>query len=230
MFEGRQYKKQAREQLRGYWTTPVLLTLFTQVVLLVIILPQSLYSALSGDDSYSFFQFVVSIIGGVAGAVFEIALVKYYLVFTENREKATFSAFLEALNLWGRGILASLWSGLWTFLWCMLFIVPGIIKAIAYSQILYILAENPQVSVRKAMKISMAMTKGYKGDLFLLELSFIGWMLLALLSAGIGYLWLIPYISATFTNTYRFLKADALRRGVLTNEDFGLPPAQQSVQ
>lgn len=230
MFDGRLYKKQAREQLRGNWTTPVLLTLLTQAILSAIILPQSIYTALQGDESYSFFQFIVSIVAGCASAIFEIALVKYYLIFTEKRENATFSAFLEALNLWLRGILAVLWTALWTFLWCMLFIIPGIVKTIAYSQILYILAENPQVSVRKAMKISMAMTKGYKADLFLLELSFIGWALLGLLSLGIGYLWLIPYMSATFTDTYRFLKEDALRRGVLTNEDFGLPAAGQGVQ
>lgn len=229
MFDGRQYKKQARGQLRGYWTTPVLLTLFTQAILLIIILPQSVYRVLNGNESYSFFQFIVSIAVSAASAIFEIALVKYYLIFTENREKATFSAFLEALNLWLDGILAALWVALWTFLWLLLFIIPGIIKSLAYSQVLYIVAENPQVSVRQAMKISMAITKGYKADIFLLELSFIGWALLTVLTLGIGYLWLIPYMSATFANTYRFLKADALRRGVVTNEDFGLPPAEQDV-
>ena len=229
MFDGQQYKKQARGQLKGHWTTPVLLTLFTQAILLIIILPRAVYSALNGNESYSFFQFIVSIAVSAASAIFEIALVKYYLIFTENREKATFSAFLEALNLWLDGILAALWVALWTFLWFLLFIIPGIIKSLAYSQVLYIVAENPQVSVRKAMKISMAITKGYKADIFILQLSFIGWALLTVLTLGIGYLWFIPYMSATFANTYRFLKADALRRGVVTNEDFGLPPAEQDV-
>ena len=99
---------------------------------------------------------------------------------------------------------------------------------VAYSQTLFILAEYPSVSVRKALKISMAITKGYKADLFLLELSFIGWALLSVLTAYIGLLWLCPYMQTTLVNAYQYLKADALRRGVITREDLGLPPEAET--
>ena len=99
--------------------------------------------------------------------------------------------------------------------------IPGIVKALAYSQTFFIVAENPHISVRKAMRLSIAMTKGYKGDLFVLGLSFIGWALLSTLTLYIGFLWLSPYINATLVNTYRFLKQSAFDCGVFKPEDFG---------
>ena len=106
-------------------------------------------------------------------------------------------------------------------MWSLLFVIPGIVKALAYSQTFFIVAENPHISVRKAMRLSIAMTKGYKGDLFVLGLSFIGWALLSTLTLYIGYLWLTPYINVTQVNAYRFLKQSAFDRGVLKPEDFG---------
>ncbi|MGI5174537.1 DUF975 family protein [Treponema sp. OMZ 840] len=230
MFDGRQYKKQAREQLKGHWTTPVLITLLILAIFTVISIPQIIAKLHNTTDGNTPVVLITMIIIWAVMGVLYIAAAKFYLVLTENPDKATFSVFLEALNAWGRGVLGALWMILWAYLWSLLFIIPGIIKAIAYSQMPFILAENPQVSVRKAMKISMVMTKGYKADIFLLALSFIGWILLAILTGGIGSLWLMPYMYTTFTNTYRYLKADALKRGVLTNEDFGIPAVHKDVQ
>ena len=70
----------------------------------------------------------------------------------------------------------------------------------------------------------IAMTKGYKGDLFVMYLSFFGWALLATLSLYIGYLWLIPYMESTQLYAYRYLKETALKTGVLKPEDFGVVP------
>ena len=50
------------------------------------------------------------------------------------------------------------------------------------------------------------MTYGHKMELFVLGLSFIGWELLGVLTLGIGYIWIIPYMQATFTNAYKSLK------------------------
>ena len=103
-----------------------------------------------------------------------------------------------------------LWSALWIFLWSLLLIIPGIIKAISYSMSFYILAENQQIGVREALNISKRITMGYKGRIFMLWLSFIGWAILACVTFGIGFLWLMPYIQITFANLYKELKAEAI--------------------
>ena len=97
-------------------------------------------------------------------------------------------------------------KNLYIFLWSLLFIIPGIIKSYEYMMVPYILAENPNIDHKTALQISSEMTTGHKMDLFLLGLSFIGWILLAILTCGIGSLFLNPYMYATYAESYRFLK------------------------
>ena len=134
--------------------------------------------------------------------------------------KPEFSTFIDGFSNYIKGILGILWFFIWYFLWTLLFIIPGIIKAIAYSQMFYILAENPNISVSKAMRMSIEMTKGHKADIFMTYLSFIGWFLLSCLTCGILFIWTVPYIQLTFVNVYQYLKSEALRTGSLTQADF----------
>ena len=93
-----------------------------------------------------------------------------------------------------------------TLLWLFLFIVPGIIKAYEYSMIPYLLAENPNLSADEAFFLSKQMTTGQKADLFVLDLSFIGWIILGLICCGIGILFVLPYPQATRAEVYLNLK------------------------
>ena len=92
------------------------------------------------------------------------------------------------------------------FLWTLLLIIPGIIKGLSYSMAPFIAIEHPEYSASKAINASKAMMKGNKMRLFLLFLSFIGWMLLCMLSLGIGFLWLMPYMYTTFAAFYNDIK------------------------
>ncbi len=94
-------------------------------------------------------------------------------------------------------------------LWLFLFIVPGIIKAYEYSMIPYLLAENPNLSASQAFSLSKQMTTGQKMDLFVLDLSFLGWIILGLICCGIGILFLQPYPEATRAEVYLILKQQA---------------------
>ncbi len=94
------------------------------------------------------------------------------------------------------------------YLWTLLLIIPGFIKAYSYSMTSYIMVDNPELKYNAAIERSMAMMDGYKMKLFLLHLSFIGWTLLAICTAGIGFLWLIPYMQQTNAAFYEELKAD----------------------
>jgi len=88
----------------------------------------------------------------------------------------------------------------------LLFFIPGIIKSYSYSMAPYILAENKGKPALECINESKAMTNGHKMDLFVLGLSFIGWILLCLVTFGIAYIWVGPYIQSTYVNAYISLK------------------------
>ncbi|WP_418563978.1 DUF975 family protein [Holdemanella biformis] len=91
-------------------------------------------------------------------------------------------------------------------LWSFLLIVPGVIKAYEYSMIPYLLAENPNLSADEVFSLSKQMTTGQKMDLFVLDLSFLGWIILGLICCGIGILFVLPYPEATNAEVYLILK------------------------
>ena len=154
---------------------------------------------------------VVPVVGGVAAmfvnAAFSLAMVSIYVNLTEgNRPKVgdLFSQFRNVISAFCTNFLA----GLLVFLWSLLLIVPGIIKACAYSQALYILADDPALGSWEAIKRSKEMMQGHKMEYFLLCMSFYGWALLGAFTFGILYIWLIPYMQTTYANYYKSLKGE----------------------
>lgn len=90
-------------------------------------------------------------------------------------------------------------------------IVGMIVMYFSYAMTYYVMIGNPEYSVSQAMKESKSLMKGHKLDLFLLWLSFIGWVILAILTFGIGFLWLSPYMGTTTSHFYRYISKDELR-------------------
>jgi uncharacterized membrane protein len=84
---------------------------------------------------------------------------------------------------------------------------------------LYILANNPKIKIKKALSLSIKITNGYRGKLFLLDLSFFGWYLLCCLTLGIGLFFFLPYYSMTFSNACEFLRKKAIKNCVVNAED-----------
>ena len=237
MFDRVEYKKIAKRQLKGRWATPVLATAIILAIALVISAPSLVESIKNGDFNISSGEYgfriwktsnaldnslgiiIIAIIG-----ILELAYTRLFLDLWKTREPLPFADFLSAFSNWLQGMLAALWLYLWVFLWSLLFFIPGIVKAYAYSQMFFILAENPKIGVRKAMKLSIEITRGYKGDLFMMDMSFLGWMLLACLTGSILNLYVMPYMQMSKTNAYKMLKAMALRSGRVSAEDFGNLP------
>lgn len=91
---------------------------------------------------------------------------------------------------------------LYVFLWSLLLIVPGIIMAIAYSQAYFLMLDDPDLQAVDALNKSKELMRGRKWEYFVMYLSFIGWAILGLLTLGILYLWLNPYILQTVTGYY----------------------------
>lgn len=237
MFDRKKYKKFARMQLKNRWTIPVVMTLITSSIIML----------LQSNDFFNMFRtFTASGVSLGMSSIFFIAkephlslfsslfdwlaiLIEFILIFaniavflkmSRGPEPVQFGTFMEGLSNWGRAALGGLWQLLWTFLWSLLFIIPGIVKYYAYSQMFWLLAEFPNLSVTKSMKISKEITNGHKGDLFIMDLSFLGWAILASIPAFIGWLWLMPYILMSKTNAYHALLKEAIDLGKLKAEDF----------
>lgn len=102
-------------------------------------------------------------------------------------------------------------TDLFVFLWCLLFVIPGIIKCYSYRMVPYIVADQPELSGREAINRSREMMDGNKWKTFVLDLSFILWALLSLITLGIvGVFYVNPYYEATNAELYHALKGDSV--------------------
>ena len=91
-------------------------------------------------------------------------------------------------------IVAYILQAFYIFLWSLLFVIPGIVKSYSYAMTYYILRDNPGISASEAIGRSRLMMRGHKLELFFLQLSFLGWILLSILTCGIGFLLVRPYM------------------------------------
>lgn len=103
-------------------------------------------------------------------------------------------------------ILVGFLVELFTALWSMLFFIPGIVKAIAYSQSFYIAIEHPEYDANTCITESRKMMNGHKWKYFCLQLSFLGWIIVGSLCLGIGTLWVSAYMQAANAAFYEDLK------------------------
>lgn len=116
---------------------------------------------------------------------------------------------------------ASLLYALYVFLWSLLLIVPGIMKAYSYAMVPYILAEYPEIPASRALNLSSRMMAGRRLDLFVLELSFIGWMLLSSLTFGIlAIAFAGPYMNTSYAGFYTTVRDIALTNGTIDRAEF----------
>ena len=116
-----------------------------------------------------------------------------------------------------KNVRGELWMGLFVFLWSLLFIIPGIIKGISYAMTQYILADCPNVKAKDALKLSMRMMDGHKWEYFVFGLSFIGWILLSVITLGLAAAFYTePYMHSSTAQYYLEVRNEALRTGAVT--------------
>lgn len=122
--------------------------------------------------------------------------------------EATAKDMFEGYNkeLFSRVLTTTLLYYVYVFLWSLLLLIPGCIKSYSYAMTPYILKDNPEMKNNAAIEESMRMMDGHKLELFLLDLSFIGWAILSILTCCIGFLWLVPYMNMARVNFYEDLK------------------------
>lgn len=113
----------------------------------------------------------------------------------------------------GQTFLIGLLSSIFIALWSLLLVVPGIVKSYAYSMAYYIKADHPDCDWKECINASREMMKGHKWELFVLDLSFIGWYIVGALCLGVGTLWVIPYHTAARSIFYAELATPCLPEG-----------------
>lgn len=162
---------------------------------------------------------MIPVVGPVLSAIiitpaFSLSIYRVYLSLLSGKTPQVKDAFSGFDDFWAAFKVTFL-VGLFTFLWSLLFVIPGIVKSYSYSMAMYILAENKGKPALECINESKEMTNGHKMELFVLGLSFIGWMLLGSITLGIAYIWIMPYMQATIANAYASLKPDTAQAEVV---------------
>lgn len=207
-------RRNARQKLAGNWTWAVLFSVIYSIVTSII---QSIFSGKldlktaleSGVPPRIYVGITLS---GLIIGIFSAGAVYTFLDFVDGKREenyfaAVFSGFTKGRFV--NTLLTNVLVDVFTALWMLLLVIPGIIKSLAYSQTFYILKDmmqaNKDVGLTEAITESRKLMNGHKWEYFLLQLSFLGWIILGVLSLGIGMFWVIPYIQTTNAQYYRRL-------------------------
>ncbi|MEK4873430.1 DUF975 family protein [Bacillus sp. FSL W8-0102] len=202
----RSIKREARQALKNHWGFAVLLSIV--VFLVYSVVPYLVEVILSGG----FTRWATEeqnwpvIVSQILTLLLTPVTVGYSWVFLRlvRKEpvqiKNTFELFSG--KLYWKSLGLTILITIYTFLWSLLLVIPGIIKSFAYSQAYFILKDHPDYSLNQIITESRKMMNGYKWRYFLLQLSFIGWFILSLITLGIGLLWLVPYVYSSLARFY----------------------------
>ncbi|MDF2608609.1 MAG: hypothetical protein K0R92_83 [Lachnospiraceae bacterium] len=210
------FRRIAREALRGRWALAVGTGFVAALLGGISKGGSSNGSSSNGGDSFNSFlvnpfgtlitviiSFILlwALIAFFIGGAIELGYCRFNLnLINDTNPKfndlfSRFNIFLKALGL--RLVIA-----IFTLLWTLLFIIPGIIATFSYSMAFYIMEEDPSIGILDAISQSKELMRGNKYRLFCLSFSFIGWIMFSVITFGIGMLWLIPYMNASFAAFY----------------------------
>lgn len=195
-------RAQALNTLRGKWTQPVLAAL-------IVVLVNGISQGANQSQSITFIvvAFLVALlIGCNLQYGFSVAMLRFH----RNREEAINEMISAGFKEdYARVLGIELLKAVFIFLWMLLLIIPGIIKSYSYAMTEFIAEDNPELGPNECIERSKAMMDGHKMDLFLLDLSYIGWILLGIISLGIGMLWVSPWMSMAHVKFYEQLQNEA---------------------
>ena len=196
-------KQNAQKMIKGnlwYIWKPLA---FFMLILIPLYIIAGIIDYKTGND------FISSFVGGVTSIIsapFAVGYAYYCLGFVRGQRMEVKDVYNFAKEHWIISILVSLLAGINILIGMILLIVPGIIAALGLSFYCYVVADNPELSTRELLKKAWDMTVGYKADLFVFFLSFLGWIILTPFTLGILYIWLIPYMTVAEVLVYESLK------------------------
>ena len=183
-----------------------------------------IFSARSLDEFASRYQYYVTqaYTPGVTAWLLNIAIsiivtvlavgFTIYALEVSRRRPAGFGQLLDGFGIFFKVLWLYIVMGVFVWLWSLLLIVPGIVASFRYRQAVYLLVDHPDWSVLECIRESKAMMRGRKGELFVLDLSFIGWSFLC--AIPFVSIWVYPYMEVTYANYYgALLQAPSIGSG-----------------
>ena len=206
-----EYRAMARESLRGVWNESALAYLIILAVACIfsvssVVAPQEilwLQGSLSGVQVAVSLLLIVPLGYGFNNAMLSLVRCEsntptnnMLAYFKRDYSRSVPALVLVALAQLGLGIV-TLGIGI-------------VILAYAYAMVPYLLRDYPELTATEALRTSRQMMRGHKWDLFVLDFTFIGWMILCCFTLGIGFIWLQPYMSAAHAHFYENLKAERI--------------------
>ena len=222
MKKNQDYKNAALAALKGNWAPSLVATIVLVAIMYVIMVPYVTAYVLNIENLN---PDTLALIGGCSmfmylGLIFlffplDVGYTNAFnALYVEGDDRITGNTFRDSFGQYLKNVWAMFLMVLFVSLWSMLLLIPGIVKAYSYAMLPYILKDNPELSAMDAIRLSSNMMKGHKFDLFYLQLSFIGWAILAVLTGGIGLLWLQPYMMTTQASFYQDIKKDFISTNI----------------
>lgn len=202
-------KRMAKEDLKGaggYMLTTLLFLALSSVVSSITSIPSQ---RLAASGEFNGGLITISVICFIIGMAVDFIFTYGYTSFAlklSRRQEATYNEMFSGFGNFGKVVGLNILILIFTGLWSLLLFIPGLIKAYSYRMAVYNLIDNPEIGIRDAITKSRKMMDGHKMDLFLLELSFIPWSLLILVTVGIAAIWVLPYIQTTYAHFYEQVK------------------------
>lgn len=197
------YRAAARESLSGNWKTSAIVML---LIMGITILLSTVVGLLSLDSEWlgNSLNVIVSILliaplqWAFANAL--LGLVRGDNNITDNTKQSFKTNYRTFVPTYLLMMIILVGIGIVTLL------IGTFILAYAYRMVPYLIQDYPELSPREALKLSREMMRGHKWNLFVLDLTFTGWILLTILTLGIGGLWVSPYMQTTVAHYYEDLK------------------------
>ena len=176
LIDRKHLKQEMKELLRSAQVSPRGMTCLFLALVLVLNLADSFMGLMNPGLLGTF----ISILTGLMSMVLASGFVMYCMAIRRG-ERAEYLTLFDGFSFVGKVILLNIVIYLFTFFWSLLFVIPGIIAAYRYRFALYNLYENPDMDIMEALNLSKRQTQGYKMELFKLDLSYMGWILLSIL-------------------------------------------------
>ena len=212
----RDVKANARESLKGHWGVAILASIITGA----FSVSGSFTS--SGSEEADFSQLAeftsqellttIAVFGGVIllgliislviSSLVSIGYAQFNIDLIDGVEPKIITLFSKGKQVW-TAIKANILVFIRITVGFIFLIIPGIVAVFRYSMVNYVIAENPGISAREALEMSNEIMKGNKLRLFFFGLSFLGSILLVVITLGIAAIWVIPYMNAAYAGFYR---------------------------
>lgn len=187
------YKNGALAALKGNWAPAVLATVIVMLITCAVSMSQLLLGSVAAEHSL-ISTLIFYALNFLLVTPLQVGVLNGFLALYDSGDnRITANMFSMGFGNYVHVILTMLVYYAILILGFICFIIPGLIFMYMYAMVPYLLVEEPELSIIETLRKSRTMMKGHKFDFFFLQLSFIGWAFLSILTLGIGGFWFMPY-------------------------------------